>query len=115
VYSYSKADSVAMAKKEAVQTLEIIKPYRKYITMPVYFDVEDRKNKGVEKVVSLAFCEVIEKGGYKAGIYSSGGWYRTYLKDVTEYTRWVAVYNGTFTPPTDIKNLDMWQFCLLLC
>ena len=110
VYSYSKADSVVMAKKEAAQTLDIIKPYRKYITMPVYFDVEDRKNKGVEKAVSLAFCEVIEKGGYKAGIYSSGGWYRTYLKDVTEYTRWVAVYNGTFTPPTDIKKLDMWQY-----
>lgn len=110
VYSYSKADSIAMAKKEAVQTLEIIKPYRDYITMPVYFDVEDKKNRGVEKAVSLAFCEVIEKSGYKAGIYSSGGWYRTYLKDVTEYTRWVAVYNGTFTPPTDIKELDMWQY-----
>lgn len=110
VYSYSQADSVAMAKKEALQTLEIIKPYKKYITMPVYFDVEDKKNKGVEKAVSLAFCKVIEDGGYKAGIYSSAGWYRTYLKDVTEYTRWVAVYNGTFTPPSDIKNLDMWQY-----
>ena len=119
VYHFSYATTNAKAKEEAEFCLELIKPYKKYITLGVWFDYEyDSVNYsrryGVyptkKSVTSLAktFCSTVEKNGYSTGIYTNLDFSSNYFtKEVLDkYPTWVAVwgkmnYHGKYV---------MWQY-----
>ena len=119
VYHFSYATTNAKAKEEAEFCLKLIKPYRKYITLGVWFDYEYDSvnyshkygvNPTKESVTSLAktFCSTVEKNGYSTGIYTNLDFSSNYFtKEVlNKYPTWVAVwgkmnYHGKYV---------MWQY-----
>lgn len=119
VYHFSYATTNAKAKEEAEFCLKLIKPYRKYITLGVWFDYEYdsvsySRRYGVyptkKSVTSLAktFCSTVEKNGYSTGIYTNLDFSSNYFtKEVlNKYPTWVAVwgkmnYHGKYV---------MWQY-----
>lgn len=119
VYHFSYATTNAKAREEAEFCLELIKPYKKYITLGVWFDYEyDSVNYsrryGVyptkKSVTSLAktFCSTVEKNGYSTGIYTNLDFSSNYFtKEVLDkYPAWIAVwgkmnYHGKYV---------MWQY-----
>lgn len=110
VYWYSYADSAADAKAEAAVCLEVIKG--KTFEYPIYFDLEERKqfNKGAAFCSGLvtAFCDVLEKAGYFAGLYISRSPLTQYITaDVRKrYSLWVAEYGAKLNYSGDV---GMWQ------
>lgn len=119
VYHFSYATTNAKAREEAEFCLELIKPYRKYITLGVWFDYEYdsvsySRRYGVyptkKSVTSLAktFCSTVEKNGYSTGIYTNLDFSSNYFtKEVlNKYPTWIAVwgkmnYHGKYV---------MWQY-----
>lgn len=119
VYHFSYATTNAKAKEEAEFCLELIKPYKKYITLGVWFDYEYdsvsySRRYGVyptkKSVTSLAktFCSTVEKNGYSTGIYTNLDFSSNYFtKEVlNKYPTWIAVwgkmnYHGKYV---------MWQY-----
>ena len=120
VYHFSYATTNAKAKEEAEFCLELIKPYKKYITLGVWFDYEydsvsySRKY-GVyptkESVTSLAetFCSIVEKNGYSTGIYTNLDFSSNYFtKEVLDkYPTWIACWQSKMTYKGDFV---MWQY-----
>jgi hypothetical protein len=54
-----------------------------------------------------AFCEIIIKGGFKAGVYSSLSWFTSYLdykKLKSKYSIWLAQWYTTYQ-----LDCDIWQ------
>ena len=105
VYHFSYATTNAKAKEEAEFCLKLIKPYRKYITLGVWFDYEYdsvsySRRYGVyptkKSVTSLAetFCSTVEKNGYSTGIYTNLDFSSNYFtKEVlNKYPTWIAVW-----------------------
>ena len=72
VYYYSKAKTVHQAKKEAKFVLKILEGRK--LKLPVFIDFEDNVQinigKAKAKKVCEAFCKIINKAGYPAGVYS---------------------------------------------
>ena len=119
VYHFSYATTNAKAKEEAEFCLKLIKPYKKYITLGVWFDYEYdsvsySRRYGVyptkKSVTSLAktFCSTDEKNGYSTGIYTNLDFSSNYFtKEVlNKYPTWIAVwgkmnYHGKYV---------MWQY-----
>ena len=120
VYHFSYATTNAKAKKEAEFCLKLIKPYKKYITMGVWFDyeydsVEYSKRHGKypnkKTVTSLAevFCSTVESKGYLTGIYTNLDFSSNYFtKEVlNKYPTWVACWQNKMTYKGDFV---MWQY-----
>ena len=112
VYLYSYAKSVEDAKREANVVLKWLNGRK--LNLPVYYDIEDKSQINLGKSVltnmCVAFCSVIEKAGYWAGIYANKYFFTTYLdyqKLEERYTIWVAQYNDTNTYR---GKYDMWQY-----
>ena len=120
VYHFSYATTNAKAREEAEFCLELIKPYKKYITLGVWFDYEydsvsySRKY-GVyptkKSVTSLAetFCSIVEKNGYSTGIYTNLDFSSNYFtKEVLDkYPTWIACWQSKMTYKDDFV---MWQY-----
>lgn len=93
-YWYSYAMSEDEARLEADVFLSVIKG--KQFEMPVYFDVEEKKqfDLGKEKVSAImrAFLEKVEKAGYFVGLYGSASSLTTHTADdiKSRYTIWLA-------------------------
>ncbi|MGI5957826.1 MAG: GH25 family lysozyme [Massiliimalia sp.] len=111
VYHYSYAQSVPEARVEAKACLAWFAG--KTLEYPVFYDLEDNSMKHLGKAVltqiALAFCEEIQKGGFRPGIYANKDWCVNFL-DMTQlkaYPLWLAQYNTTVTYPGAI---DMWQY-----
>ena len=120
VYHFSYATTNAKAKEEAEFCLELIKPYKKYITLGVWFDYEYdsvsySRRYGVyptkKSVTSLAktFCSTVEKNGYSTGIYTNLDFSSNYFtKEVlNKYPAWVACWSSRMTYKGDFV---MWQY-----
>ena len=104
IYWFSYAGSVEHAKKEADFCLNVIGTYRKYITLPVFFDWENDSYNYVVKTykitptkqlvsdMAIAFLETVKKAGYKVGNYNSVSYLNTYFDDRVKdnYDTWVA-------------------------
>jgi peptidoglycan hydrolase-like protein with peptidoglycan-binding domain len=121
VYFYSQAINVSEAVEEAEYCLKLLAKYPK-IQFPVYIDVEameggsrvSRANLSRRQYTDIckAFCQRIEQGGYKAGVYS----YRELFKnDVyadefvkAGYEVWLAYYNSELN--TYPGEFSMWQY-----
>lgn len=104
IYWFSYAGSVEHAKKEADFCLNVIGAYRKYITLPVFFDWENDSYNYVVKTykitptkqlvsdMAIAFLEIVKKAGYKVGNYNSVSYLNTYFDNRVKdnYDTWVA-------------------------
>lgn len=93
-YWYSYAMTPEEAELEADVFLKVIKG--KQFEMPVYFDLEEKKqfDLGKEKVSAImrAFLEKVEKAGYFTGLYGSASSLTTHTADdiKSHYTIWLA-------------------------
>ena len=60
------------------------------------------------KVIN-AFCQTIQNGGYKAGIYANKTWLsqKMNISALSGYKIWLAQYNDTVTYT---GRYDMWQY-----
>ena len=93
-YWYSYAMNENEARQEADVFLSVIKG--KQFEMPVYFDLEEKKqfDLGKEKVSAImrAFLERVESAGYFTGLYGSASPLFTHTADdiKTHYTIWLA-------------------------
>ena len=93
-YWYSYAMTPEEAELEADVFLKVIKG--KQFEMPVYFDLEEKKqfDLGKEKVSAImrAFLEKVEKSGYFTGLYGSASSLTTHTADdiKSHYTIWLA-------------------------
>ena len=93
-YWYSYAMDEDEARLEADVFLKVIKG--KQFEMPVYFDLEEKKqfDLGKEKVSAImrAFLEKVEKAGYFVGLYGSASSLTTHTADdiKSHYTIWLA-------------------------
>ena len=115
VYWYSYAGSVTDAEKEADTCLQVIKPFKALITLPVFFDQEyepDIKAMTTRQRTDccLAFIKKIVAAGYQSGLYASYDWFKNmvYRAELLDYPAWVAQYASKCLY-TD-KNLYMWQY-----
>lgn len=105
-YWYSYAMDEEEARQEADVFLSVIKG--KQFEMPVYFDLEEKKqfNLGKEKVSAImrAFLERVESAGYFTGLYGCASSLMTHTADdiKSRYTIWLAHwvdktnYNGAY-------------------
>ena len=104
VYWFSYAASVEEAIKEAQVCTEVIKAYKREITLPVFYDFEydtEEYNGNIQYTRDLrtdiirAFCEEIASLGYKAGYYTNNDYRnnRLNVEDLEEYSLWFADYS----------------------
>ena len=109
-YLYSYAKSVSEAKREANVCLKWIKG--KKFDLPIYIDMEEEGltylGKSTLTKIATEFCKIIEKAGYKAGVYANANWFRNYLdykKLKSKYSIWLAQYASS----KDF-GCDIWQY-----
>lgn len=119
IYHYSQAKNETEAKKEAEYCLKMIKAYKAYITLPVFFDFEfggrwtssmaRKRGKHGCKQLCDAFCNTIKAAGYKTGVYANLSTLNAYLPfDLYKHwSIWVAQYHSR----CDYKHPHlMWQY-----
>lgn len=111
-YLYSYAKSVEAAKAEAEAMKKWCKG--KSFGLPVFIDMEESSVSALGKAkcteMALAWCEVMEKAGYRAGVYANANWFRNYLDAARigeKYAIWCAAWSDT--RPSE-KRTDIWQF-----
>lgn len=109
VYNYSYATDIQTAISDAQLVVSIIK--NKKIEY-VWMDVEDdcQKDLGMNLINMInAYQKVIEKAGYKFGVYTGLSFYNSYIKPYASYLKckfWIArYYNG-------YKQMDFYQMPL---
>lgn len=119
VYFYTQAISEAEAVEEAEFVLQKLEEYETDITLPVVIDTElyESKKNARGNLLSreertkclLAFCETIEKAGYKPMVYASTRWsILNYDRDaLAKYPFWFAYYGDTVSYRYDF---DIWQY-----
>lgn len=111
VYNYSYATSVAKARSDA----SIVVKYLKQFNMPkstiVYMDVEDNCQKGLGQLLIdmiNAYQEVIEKAGYKFGLYTGLSFWNSHIKPYKStlrcQTEWIARYKKGYSPMQFAEN-----------
>lgn len=118
VYHYSGATSAAEAKKEANYVVNLLKPYKSKITLPVMFDYEpgDRVTTNYKKTSKTTrtkypttFCNAAKAAGYTSGVYCSTSWFPTYfnVSSLSGYSNWDAQWasKNTYT-----GAYDFWQY-----
>ena len=114
VYYYTTSTTTAAAKADAEHLLGLIKG--KSLDMPVYMDVEDKRQYALSKRtltdVIKAFCDTIEAAGYKAGIYVNGNTWmnEVYHDELYKYADWIAWWRGAWpTEAEDGGTIGLWQ------
>ena len=110
LYFYSQAVTTDEAVKEANFVLKRVKNYK--ITLPIFFDYEFAEvssgrldkawangtlNKTKMTANVIAFCETIKEAGYKAGLYSSSGFFTYQYNADTFLTKGYELWNAYYT------------------
>lgn len=119
IYHFSYALSAAGAKAEAEYVLQLIKPYKDKIVLPVFFDfeydtVDYAKKQGVTlgkeafNAHTVAFCDTIQAAGHRAGVYYNLDYLRRYVdkERIGKYVQWYAQYSST----ASATAWDLWQY-----
>ena len=117
IYHFSYARNIEEAKKEANVCLEIIKPYKKYINLPVAFDWEYDSydycvRNGIKPTKSLCnnmakeFLEVVKNQGYTPMLYTNPDYGNRFFNLKDYENLWIAQYANK----CDIENVDIWQY-----
>lgn len=110
VYWFSKALTVAAAKREAEYFYTNCLKGKKF-ELPVYIDVENKSQLAVGKRtltdIIKAWCEYLANINYYVGIYSSSYYFSAYMydKELQKYAHWVAQWSKSYNGDT-----GMWQF-----
>lgn len=119
VYYYSQATTPEEAVAEAEFVLDLLNGRK--CQLPVYIDVEDTGTGGKGRADGLsreertavvkAFCQTIEAGGYRAGVYSNASFFANNLitSELKEYSFWVAAYSTTMPSYLPVAY-DIWQY-----
>lgn len=112
VYLYSYATNTASAKSEAEHVLRLIEPYKANINLPIYYDLEEHGIENAAKTNAVTFGDIIEKAGYWCGVYASISWFKTYLKGLDRFTKWVAAWGKNTGKPGTKPDIacDLWQY-----
>lgn len=115
VYLFSQAVSIEEAEEEANFLLECLDGAE--LDLPVYYDwepidAESRTEDTTGREVTdfaLAFCQIIEENGYKAGVYfnESMGYSFFRLPELKKYDFWLAQY---LSVPDFYYDFAMWQY-----
>lgn len=114
VYLYSYAHGVAEAQAEARHCLDLVKEYGK-LDLPIYYDEEESYQRTRAKELATAFCDVIEKAGYWAGVYSSSSCWQSVLYGLDSYTKWCANWGSNSRPAhnsgkPNVSGCDIHQY-----
>ena len=113
VYFFSQAINEVEAVEEASMVLSQVKGYK--LTYPVFIDVEpsggraDGLSSGDRTKVINAFCQTIQNGGLRAGVYANKTWLsqKMNVSALSGYKIWLAQYNSKVTYT---GRYDMWQY-----
>lgn len=113
IYFFSQAVNEVEAIEEASMVLSQVKGYN--ITYPIFIDVEpsggraDKLSSSDRTKVINAFCQTIQNGGYRAGIYANKTWLneKMNISALSGYKIWLAQYNSTVTYG---GKYDIWQY-----
>ena len=110
IYWFSYAHSYQGAKLEAEKCYKTIKPYKKHIALPVFWDFEyDSVNYARKHGYSISkelasgmadtFCTTIKNKGMRAGIYTNIDYSERYFtkKVLNKYHCWVAQWTSNCT------------------
>lgn len=116
VYFFSQALTPEEAVEEAEFCLNWLQDCE--LSYPVLYDWEDieaeARTDGMDSITltacAKAFCQTIEEGGFRAGIYfnQTFGYQELKLPELDEYCFWLAEYNET---PTFAHDFEIWQYC----
>ncbi len=120
VYYYSGATSASEAKTEANYVLNLIRPYKSKISLPVVMDYEtngsdriytsyQKTSKATRTTYVQSFCDILEDAGYDGGIYASKAWLTDFfnMSDLKDYACWVA---HVTTKTSYAGEYDFWQY-----
>lgn len=119
LYVFSQATSVDEAIEEASLAVNCLKG--RPIQYPIYIDMEysasdnrtgraDRISKQMRTACAVAFCQTVQKAGYRAGVYASKSFFddELYYSNISQYEIWVAHYTDK---ETSFKHhYRMWQY-----
>lgn len=111
-YWYSYAMSEAEAIEEAKACIAVLKG--KKFEYPIYFDMEEQKQKalGRAKVSAIvkAFCKTMEDAGYWVGLYTNVDWYVNVIDDEIKnrYAIWIAHWD--VSKPGISGQYGVWQY-----
>ena len=116
-YFYSYAFNSTEASHEANACLSAING--KKFEMPIFLDMEDnilkngvsngQTNKNELTNAGITFCDIMERAGYRSGVYASKNFFKDYLNVsvLEKYNIWLAHY----TDQTDYEGkYDIWQY-----
>lgn len=120
VYYYSGATSASEAKKEGNFVLNLVKPYKSKISLPVVMDYEtngsDRIYSNYKKTSKATrtkyvqnFFSPLTSAGFQGGVYASKAWLTDFfnMSSLTAYSTWVAQWSSSTSYAYDY---DFWQY-----
>lgn len=118
VYHYSYARNVNEAKLEAKKVLDVL--HKRHLDLPIFYDVEDDVLFSYDDNITdriIAFTEIIQSAGYRAGFYTNLYFMGNYI-DVDRLknrnlTKWIAYYNEDLFEenPSYFKgSYHIWQY-----
>ncbi len=113
LYYYSIAMDAAQAKEEASHAIKILKESGGSISLPIFIDMEDSRQRAlpddVKDEIVMAFCKTVQNAGYSAGLYASKSWIEDYLtpSKYGSICMWVAQYNVSCNYS---GHYDIWQY-----
>lgn len=125
IYHFSYARNIGDGTEEARYMLECLKAAGAHPTLPLYYDLEysnyvGDKNGSFYATIMDEFANVIQKNGYKVGVYANYNWFSTKLTDSSfnKYVKWVAHYGATSNNASGTANPNwhpsneygMWQY-----
>lgn len=94
VYKYSYAKNSTESKREAEEVIETLSG--RHLDFPVFLDLEWKTQESFSKsqigsIIEI-FREVVEKAGYKFGIYCNKNWYNNLIPTAakSKYDFWIA-------------------------
>ena len=106
------ATSVSEARTEANFLIKNVLKGKQF-EYPIYMDVEDKVQRELGKDlltdIVIAYCDTLEKAGYYVGIYSSGSFFSTYMREkkLERFDKWIAQWNKSCTYK---GKYGMWQY-----
>lgn len=111
VYFYSYAQDEESAASEAAHCLRLIEPYKDKLSLPVFYDVEEKSIADHIEDTIPVFTRILNDAGYNVGVYCTTWWFDNYFKDIACDYFWLASWgNDDGEPHTKPEWCDIWQY-----
>lgn len=117
VYKYSYATTLTQVEEEANVVVKTLN--KRKLDLPVFLDIEDKCQENLSSATMMQFIDmfknIVEKAGYKFGIYTGTYWYNAKLPEgAKKYDCWLASYpsmdNGSLQERLRPKYGIGWQY-----